>query len=79
MKIRALLKPYLVEGSANNMGHHINKSGNFQSDKYPKLPENKFLLSFKDPIARKALRMYAENSNDKELADDILEVLKKFE
>ena len=69
----------MVEGSANNMGHHINKSGNFQSDKYPKLPENKFLLSFKDPIARKALRMYAENSNDKELADDILEVLKKFE
>ena len=79
MKIMVLLKPCLVEGSANNMGHHINKSGNFQSDKYPKLPENKFLLSFKDPVARKALKVYAESANDKELAYDILEVLKKFE
>lgn len=79
MKIRALLKSYLVEGSANNMGHHINKSGNFQSDKYPKLPENKFLSSFKDPAARKALKVYAENANDKELTYDILEALKKVE
>lgn len=61
------------------MGHHINEQGNFQSDKYPELAENKIILSFNDEAARKALRVFAESSDDKELAEDILQVLQKFE
>ncbi len=61
------------------MGHHINEQGNFQSDKYPELPENKILLSFNDPSARKALRVFAQETTDEELSEDILQVLKKFE
>jgi len=54
------------------MGHHINGSGQFQSDKYPDLPPDKFILSFKDPVARDSLKVYAENTKDTELAEDIL-------
>ena len=54
------------------MGHHINSAGQFQSDKYPDLAPDKFILSFKDPVAREALKLYAENAEDKELAEDIL-------
>jgi len=61
------------------MGHHINEQGNFQSDKYPDLPENKIILSFNDPAARKALQVFAEASDDEELSEDILEVLKKYD
>ena len=57
------------------MGHHINEKGNFQSDKYPELKENKIVLSFKDKEAQIALRVYAEITPDKELGDDILTVL----
>ena len=57
------------------MGHHINKKGNFQSDKYPKLPENKISLSFKDKLARRVLVIYAKETKDKELGEDILEVI----
>lgn len=60
------------------MGHHVTKEGNFQSDKYPELAENKIILSFNDLAARKALEIYAEHAADKELGEDILEVLKKF-
>ena len=54
------------------MGHHINSEGQFQSDKYPDLPPDKIILSFKDPVAREALKLYAKNAQDKELAEDIL-------
>ena len=60
------------------MGHHINKDGQFQSDKYPDLPPDKIILSFKDAYARDALGMYARlivYEGDKELALDILERL----
>jgi len=60
------------------MGHHINKEGQFQSDLHPELPPNKITLSFKDPVARKALHVYAEYTKDKELADDIKTVLSTF-
>ena len=60
------------------MGHHINKNGNFQSDKYPNLPENKIVLSFKEKEARIALRVYAEITTDRELGDDILSCLNHF-
>jgi hypothetical protein len=38
------------------MVHHISKGGNFQSDKYPWLPENHLQFSWKDEIFIKALR-----------------------
>lgn len=58
------------------MGHHINNEGQFQSDKYPDLPPDKIILSFKDPHAKEALRRYAELTDDKVLAEDILIRLK---
>jgi len=54
------------------MGHHINEKGQFKSDKYPDLPPDKIILSFKDPLARKALKLYAELTKDTELAKDIV-------
>ena len=54
------------------MGNHINSQGQFQSDKYPDLPPDKIILSFKDPVAREALSVYAKSTKDKELAEDIL-------
>ncbi len=53
------------------MGHHINDQGQFQSDKYPDLPPDKIVLSFKDPAARTALTAYALCATDRELAKDI--------
>jgi len=53
------------------MGHHINSDGQFQSDKYPELPPDKMVLSFKDKHARYCLLMYAKYTSDKELAEDI--------
>ena len=61
------------------MGHHINEKGEFQSDLHPELPPDKFLLSFKDPVAREAIRLYAEKTDMKELAEDLLKRLKDFD
>lgn len=61
------------------MGHHINENGNFKSDKYPDLSENKIILSFKDPVAREALKVYAEKTDDKELGEDIIQAIKNIE
>lgn len=60
------------------MGHHINTKGQFQSDKYPDLPADKILLSFKDPAARVALKKYAELTKEQELASDILERIRSI-
>jgi len=59
------------------MGHHINKEGEFQSDKYPDLKPDKIVLSFKDRAARIALYKYAIIivDKDRELAGDIMERL----
>lgn len=57
------------------MGHHINKNGEFQSDKYPDLKPNKIIISFKDPAGKIALREYAKHAEDKELGRDILRAL----
>jgi len=54
------------------MGHHINKKGQFQSDRHPDLAPDKMVLSFKDPVARDALNYYALNCEDDELSKDIL-------
>jgi len=58
------------------MAKQINKDGKFQSDKYPDLPPDKFLLSFKDPVARKSIKLYAELTEDKELSKSLLQRLK---
>lgn len=57
------------------MGHHINKKGEFQSDKYPDLKPDKIVLSFKDKYARTALYVYAMTTPDLELRQDILKRL----
>ena len=56
------------------MGHHIDSEGRFQSDKYPDLPPDKIVLSFKDPRARNALMALVEAyyDADPELADDVV-------
>ena len=55
------------------MGHHIDKHGRFQSDKYPNLAPDKIVLSFKDRRARSALEVLAiaYSGEDPELCDDI--------
>lgn len=53
------------------MGHHIDREGRFQSDKFPDLAPDKIVLSFKDPAARRALNVYSIYAEDQELAADI--------
>ena len=56
----------------SEMGHHIDENGRFQSDKYPDLAPDKIVLSFKDPAARRALRLFVHATLDAELGRDIL-------
>ena len=60
-------------GRRKAMGHHIDKNGQFKSDKYPDLPPDKIVVSFKHPEAWPALAALAEGyrRKDPELADDI--------
>ena len=59
------------------MGHHLTKDGKFKSDKYPWCPEGFIALKFTDPVARIALEVYALNTEDKGLADDIERACRK--
>ena len=63
------------------MAHHIDKEGRFQSDKYPDLPPDKIVISFKDPRALRGLRVIAEDylDTDPELTADITERLKTIQ
>ncbi len=61
------------------MGHHINRRVQFQSDKFPDLAPDKIVLSFQDPAARRALRVYAIHAEDRELASDIWKRLQSIE
>jgi hypothetical protein len=60
------------------MGAHINKDGQFQSDKYPTCPAGKVPLSVKDPTAQDLLWEYAQRrrSVDAEFSDDLEACLK---
>lgn len=60
-----------LPGRHKLMGHHIDPKGRFQSDRYPALPPDKILLSFKDPAARRALRSFVLHTEDEELALDV--------
>jgi len=55
------------------MGHHIDSEGRFQSDKFPDLPPDTFLLSLKDPEARAAISTYVTICKDRELATDLIQ------
>jgi len=63
------------------MGHHITEEGRFLSDKYPEIGPDKILLSFKDPEAKRALMILAEDydKKDADLSDDIRTRLKSLE
>lgn len=67
------------------MGDHINPAtGQFQSDKHPELPPDKIIVSFRDPLARSALRALASSyatkgGHEAELASDILARLRSLE
>lgn len=61
------------------MGHHIDREGRFQSDKFPNLLPDKIVLSFKDPAARRALRVYSIHAEDRELANDIWKRLQSID
>lgn len=52
------------------MGHHI-INGKFKSDKYSWCPEGFFPMKFSDPAAREPILLYAEKTEDKELAADL--------
>lgn len=55
------------------MGAHIDKNGQFQSDKYPTTPPGKVPLSVKDPTAQDLLWIYAQRRRvvDAEFSDDL--------
>jgi len=57
-------------------GHHINRDGQFQSDKYKVMKPDKISLSFHDVEAQPVLRKYAEaiiaKGGDVELGQDII-------
>ena len=67
------------------MGHHI-KDGKFVSDKYRVIrlsdgsdgSVDKLVLSFHDPVGRRALTLYAECTDDEELSEDIFKRLELF-
>ncbi len=60
------------------MGHHIDDQGRFSSDKYPDLPPDKIVVSFKDPHALLALAVLAlaYEDDDVGLSNDIRERLR---
>jgi len=59
------------------MGHHINKEGQFQSDRFPGLSPDKIVVSFKSRYAHPALAALAESYEtlDPDLSEDIRERL----
>lgn len=58
------------------MGKHLTQDGEFQSDKNPRMPRGKIVLSFDDPAAREGLKLFAYYAEDRELAADVLEAVR---
>ena len=56
-------------------GRHLSQDGKFLSDKYPWCPAGFIALKFSDPRAAAALRAYAVDCSEPNLARDILEAL----
>ena len=63
------------------MGNHIDSQGRFKSDKYPDLEPDKLLLSFNDPLTRRALRTLVVDywEVDPDFARDIQERLQTID
>ncbi len=61
------------------MGHHLDETGEFKSDKYKWCPKGYFALSFDDPLAWPAIREYALTTEDAELREDLLASVHKHE
>ena len=59
-----------------SIGHHLTERKTFKSDKYDWCPEGFFALKFTDPIAQKAILLYAEQTEDGELAEDLREAVR---
>lgn len=57
------------------MGHHLTDKGTFKSNKYDWCPEGFFALKFSDRMARSVMVLYASLTDDKELADDLLDAV----
>ncbi len=53
------------------MGEHLTEDKKFKSDKYDWCKVGFFALKFTDPIAQEAILLYAEKTEDKELAGDL--------
>ena len=58
------------------MAHYLTKDKKFKSDKYDWCPEGFFALKFTDLIAQEAILLYADKTNDEELAEDLREAIK---
>ena len=59
------------------MGHHINKDGEFKSDKYKWCPPGFVAFKFTDELAWEPIMDYANRTKDKELAIDLIVSVKK--
>lgn len=57
------------------MCHHLNAFGQFQSDQYPDMQPDEFVLSFRDPAAIEALHAFADLTDDDDLAVAIVKRL----
>ena len=53
--------------------------GAFKSDKYDWCPEGFFALKFTDPLARAVIEAYANHTDDRELADDLMTAIQDAE
>ena len=58
------------------MTHHLTEDKKFKSDKYDWCPEGFFALKFTDSIAQESILLYADKTNDEELAEDLREAIK---
>lgn len=54
---------------------HLDKNGDFRSDKFPELPAGYIALSFRDPYARSALERLANDTPNDQLRRDIRQAL----
>lgn len=57
------------------MSHHLNVLGQFQSDQYPDIQPDEIMLSLRDPGAIEALHVFADLTDDDDLAVAIVQRL----
>ena len=57
------------------MSYHLNEQDQFQSEQYPDMRPDEIVLSLRDPAAMEALYVYADMTDDDDLAVPILKRL----